>query len=351
MRRKRIGDNEILLSEEYKTKMQKEQHFDGKLVFPLKRLKSLKKKFDNKQVREYMGKGEKGHDDYQIPVDIDLFGRYVQEIINRYPKDLLTVKPSEMGGIIKDFEAILNSGELTRVLKVGKNAKKPFWEILVSQMMYQDIRRWIFPDYIRRQELKCCVYCNANYTITDADGMAYYDLDHWKPKSKYPFLCISFFNLQPSCHSCNMHKGDDDEHEYMGLYVDREDEPLDIFSLTLDDADVANYIAEHDKKHLNIHLRSLEPQYDAMCNDMNTQLHIESMYSEHLDVVEEIIWRKMIYNDAFKDSLRNLLEEKNFTNEEISRFIVGGYFDEYDVHKRPLTKMMQDILKSCIISI
>ena len=75
MRRKRIGDNEILLSEEYKTKMQKEQHFDGKLVFPLKRLKSLKKKFDNKQVREYMGKGEKGHDDYQIPVDIDLFGR------------------------------------------------------------------------------------------------------------------------------------------------------------------------------------------------------------------------------------------------------------------------------------
>ncbi len=351
MKRIRIGERETRLSEEYKTKMQKGQHFDGKLVFPLERLKSLKKKFDNKQVQEYMGKDEKGNDDYQIPVDIDSFGLYVQEIIKRYSDDLLTAKPTEMGGIIKDFEAILNNGELTRILKVGKNAKKPFWEILVSQMMYQDIRRWIFPEYIRRQELKCCVYCNANYTITDADGMAYYDLDHWKPKSKYPFLCISFFNLQPSCHSCNMHKGDDDEHEYMGLYVDKDDEPLDIFSLTLDDSDVADYIAEHDKTHLNIHFRSLEPQYAAMCNDMNTQLHIESRYREHQDVAEEVIWRKMIYNDAFKDSLRNLLKEKNFTDEEIDRFIFGGYIDEGDVHKRPLTKMMQDILKSCIISI
>ena len=83
-----------------------------------------------------------------------------------------------------------------------------------------------------------------------------------------------------------------------------------------------------------------------MCNDMNTQLHIESMYKEHQDVAEEVIWRKMIYNDAFKDSLRNLLEEKNFTDEEINRFILGSYFDKGDVHKRPLTKLMQDVLKN-----
>lgn len=349
MRRIRIGEHETLLSEEYKTRMQREQHFDGVLVFPLKRLKSLKKKFDDGLVQEYVGKDEHGHDVYTIPADIDSFGRYVQEIINRYSNDLLSVKPSEMGRVIDAFEAILNNGELTRILQVDRNAKKPFWEIVVSQMMYQEIRRWIFPEYIRRQELKSCVYCNANYTITDVDGIAYYDLDHWKPKSKYPFLCISFFNLQPSCHSCNMHKGDDNEHEYMGLYVDREDEPQDIFCLALDDADVANYITEHDRKHLNIKFRSLTPQYEAMCNDMNTQLHIEPMYREHQDVAEEVIWRKMIYNDAFKDSLRNLLEEKNFTDEEIDRFISGSYFDEVNVHKRPLTKLMQDVFKSCRI--
>lgn len=347
MRRIRIGDKEIRLSEEYKAKMLKEQRFDGNLVFPLKRLKSLKKKFDNKQVKEYVGKNELELNS----ADNDSFGNYVQEIITRYSNDLLTVKPSEMGGIIEDFEKILNYGELKRVLKVGRNKKKPFWEILVSQMMYPEIRRWIFPDYIRRQGLKTCVYCNANYTITDADGIAYYDLDHWKPKSKYPFLCISFFNLQPSCHSCNMLKGDDDEHGYMGLYIDGDDAPLDIFSLKSDDADMANYTSEPDRKHLIIHFRSIESQYDAMCNDMNTQLHIESRYREHQDVAEEIVWRKMIYNGAYKDALQNLLKENNFTDEEINRFIAGGYINEGDVHKRPLTKLMQDVLKSCNILI
>lgn len=346
MRRIRIGESETHMSEEYKTKMQSEQRFNGKLVFPLKRLKSLKKKFDSGLVKEFVGKDGDGNDVFRIPIDINSFGEYVQEIINRYSGDLLTVKPSEMDGVIGAFESILDNGELTRVLQVGGKAKKPFWEILVSQMMYQEIRQWIFPEYIRRLELKSCVYCNANYTITDTDGIAYYDLDHWKPKSKYPFLCISFFNLQPCCHSCNMHKGDDDEHEYMGLYIDREDDPQDIFSLTLDDADVANYITEHDRTQLHIYFRSLEPRFDAMCNDMNTQLHIESMYREHQDVAEEVIWRKMIYNDAFKDSLRNLLEEKNFTEEEINRFILGSYYDEDNVHKRPLAKLMQDVFKN-----
>lgn len=349
MRRIRIGEFETRLSEEYKTRMQREQRFDGELVFPLKRLRSLKKNFEDNRVQEYVGKDRKGYDVYQTLDDSNSFGRYVQEVINRYPKDLLTVKPSEMGSVIKAFEDILKYDKLTRVLKVGRYAKKPFWEILVSQMMYQEIRRWIFPEYIRQQELKTCVYCNANYTITDIDGIAYYDLDHWKPKSKYPFLCISFFNLQPCCHSCNMHKGNDDEHEYMGLYVDKEDEPQDIFNLTLDDADIASYITKHDKTRLNIHFRSLEPQYDAMRNDMNTQLHLESLYKEHQDVAEEVIWRKMIYNDTYKDMLRSLLEEKNFTNEEINRFIFGGYIDECNVHKRPLTKLMQDLQKNCSV--
>lgn len=98
MRRIRIGKRETFLSEEYKTKMQREQRFGGELVFPLKRLRSLKKKFDDGLVQEYVGKDGQGHDVYQIPVDIDSFGDYVQEIIDRYPSDLLTVKPSEMGG-------------------------------------------------------------------------------------------------------------------------------------------------------------------------------------------------------------------------------------------------------------
>lgn len=54
--------------------------------------------------------------------------------------------------------------------------------------------------------IKACVYCNASYTVATDDDRATFQIDHSYPKSKYPFLCTSFFNLQPSCMHCNQIK-------------------------------------------------------------------------------------------------------------------------------------------------
>ena len=63
-----------------------------------------------------------------------------------------------------------------------------------------------------------CPYCN--YIIIDVTDIsreddertilrAYLDIDHFMPKSQNPFFAISYFNLIPSCHSCNStEKGD-----------------------------------------------------------------------------------------------------------------------------------------------
>ena len=141
MRRIRIGEHETLLSEEYKTRMQREQHFDGVLVFPLKRLKSLKKKFDEGLVQEYVGKDEHGHDVYTIPADIDSFGRYVQEIINRYSNDLLSVRPSEMGRVIDAFEAILNGSTLNLSLRIPDAIRT-----VLEKMLAKDVNSRISPS-------------------------------------------------------------------------------------------------------------------------------------------------------------------------------------------------------------
>lgn len=335
------------MADEYKRFVLSSPHIDEVLISPVKRLKALKMSFDEGRVQECTGVDREGKDVIEPLADNNLFARYVGEIITFLTNNLLTVKPSEIDGVIRHFEEILLPPRLKAVLKVGNNGKKKFWEIIERRMMYKEIRRLVFPQYIKRQGLKSCVYCNANYIITDNNGIAYYDLDHWKPKSKYPYLCISFFNLQPCCHCCNMHKGDDDEHEYLGLYTDVQEESLDMFRLTIDDADIANYITDHDSSQLDIHFKSVIPRFETVCREMNEQLHIESIYKEHQDVAEEVIWRKMIYNDSFQEALRNLLQERNFTDEEIDRFILGTYFEEKDIHKRPLTKLMQDVFKTC----
>lgn len=48
------------------------------------------------------------------------------------------------------------------------------------------------------------------------------------PKSKYPFLCTTFFNLQPSCGNCNLHKGNNDG--FFCIYTEsNEDKELNPF--------------------------------------------------------------------------------------------------------------------------
>lgn len=57
-----------------------------------------------------------------------------------------------------------------------------------------------------------CPYCNCDEVrvISFSDPLslaqreqALLDLDHFFPKSKFPFLAVSLFNLVPSCHNCN----------------------------------------------------------------------------------------------------------------------------------------------------
>ena len=51
-----------------------------------------------------------------------------------------------------------------------------------------------------------CTYCNRQYTITlkeDGEFITRPQFDHWFPKSVFPLLALSFYNLIPSCSICN----------------------------------------------------------------------------------------------------------------------------------------------------
>jgi hypothetical protein len=59
-------------------------------------------------------------------------------------------------------------------------------------------------------ESATCSYCNADtISVIKARGKsgneryALFDLDHFYPKSKYPYLALSFYNHIPSCSHCN----------------------------------------------------------------------------------------------------------------------------------------------------
>lgn len=136
---------------------------------------------------------------------------------------LITLKPSEFEGIHNEYFVKFQSGatkiDLSECFSKRKpdgkwEAKEPFYMHIVNALRYKYVQSDIYPTFLLKMGIRTCVYCNAafavgskeNDTVGDKDYKINYTLDHYKPKNKYPYLAVSFFNLYPCCASCNSTK-------------------------------------------------------------------------------------------------------------------------------------------------
>ena len=76
--------------------------------------------------------------------------------------------------------------------------------------------------------IEVCPYCQRNYISSyeeNNDEKTTADLDHFYPKSLYPFLALSLYNFIPSCQICNSRfKGNKDTRDSVYLYEEGFDE-------------------------------------------------------------------------------------------------------------------------------
>ena len=349
MRRIFIDSHIEAIADEYAEEVMSGKKYGDSILHPDYFLGKLIKAFDDGNVCEYTSSTTS-----IVPADIDDFKRYVRAVRWFYKHGLLTAKPKKMRKYKVLFDKILPSGRLKAKLKVGSRKVRPFNEIIVSCLQYSLVRHYVACKYIKRLGIKACVYCNADFTVTTKDGQAFYDIDHWKPQSQYPFLAISFFNMQPSCHACNGLKNDDDTHEYFGLYEEDPNAELEVFRFIIEPADLARYLISGQPSAIHVKYEAKSVDDQQMRDNMDQRLCITKRYAEHADVAEEIIRKKRFYNQAFLDSLKPIFQHQAadsssntffFNGADVKRFILGFYIDDQDIHKRPLNKMMLDIFK------
>ena len=153
-------------------------------------------------------------------------------------------------------------------------------------------------------------------------------LDHFFQKDSYPLFAVSFYNLIPSCYSCN----------HVKLNKDLKHSPYDR-SFPFDDVKFT-YIPKSTDK-IEIKIDSRNPDFK---NGIRI-LGIEELYQSHIDVVNELIWKKEVYSDSYRDGLSKILNQTalELSEAELNRFITGYYTDKGDYGKRPLSKMVADI--------
>lgn len=155
-------------------------------------------------------------------------------------------------------------------------------------------------------------------------------LDHFFSKDSYPLFAVSFYNLIPSCYSCN----------HVKLNKDLKHSPYDS-SFPFDDVKFT-YIPKSTDK-IEIKIDSCNPDF---INGIRI-LGIEELYQSHIDVVNELIWKKEVYTKSYRDGLSKILNQTDLelSEAEVNRFITGHYTDKENYGKRPLSKMVTDISK------
>jgi hypothetical protein len=137
------------------------------------------------------------------------FWNYLLNPADNILESLIISRPDELkrlfGEILDEFGDEFFSRETNyenaRLTEEGKVVKAVF--------NYYDFFRGQ-PEYVehcRNLHVPYCPYCNEVPIplITLADGVesAINQLDHFYPKSRHPYLSLSFFNLVPSCEKCN----------------------------------------------------------------------------------------------------------------------------------------------------
>ena len=223
--------------------------------------------------------------------------QYVQLIISEWDNLIVLEPPFDV--TIQKFESIFATDKIATE-ELGNNPKSPIllYKEIVKAMRYDYVQEKVYPKIIDQLGIKTCVYCNAQYAFSydnGKDSFQNYEIDHWMPKSKYPYLCTSFFNLQPSCPKCNKSKSSKDDILPFCLYT-HDGSKLNPFDFSILHLSCAQYLATHDRDMLRIIFSSKEP---GLKDNMDTLFHISTQYQAHKDVVEELIWKKQIYKLRF----------------------------------------------------
>lgn len=270
--------------------------------------------------------------------------RYISYIEQNYER-ILKASTVEMKKLIKEFG---------RIIPVASISKR-FSDDVKEAMGYKDMRKKEFPVFFSQNSIKTCVYCHSQLTLTITksfyqirsginqvgdikDRKALLELDHVYPASKYPFLSTSLYNLLPVCGNCNGTKND----KPLDLDMYTAGNNLDIFRFSLDPQSLIDYELSKNREVLKV----LVTQVDGGANiekKYNDLFDVKEIYNMHHDILEELLLKKHIYNKPYVRALVNRFK-KLFPDELIiHKLVVGNYVRPEEVHKRPMTKFIQDI--------
>lgn len=260
-------------------------------------------------------------------------------------KRLITSNPDQLLRIVQRFD---NLGYNSLIFNERQKKLTYFGSKLKGAFRYDDYRKTELVQLGKIMNVKSCLYCNSQYTLVvtqNHEEIAKFQFDHYFPKSKFPYLSLSLYNLIPVCASCNLSKSatvyrlNDFVHPFKNDF-----HVLTEFNIGNGELIRMRQGERVPENEINIHLTN--GLIDSVFN-YNSEFSLEGIYNRHKDIIQDIFLKAYAYGHGGREALLNIRDQNNarfFTDEdEILRILLANYHLSDDINKRPLTKFMQDI--------
>lgn len=268
------------------------------------------------------------------------FQNHFKEVIIAEPLNLKSKQENMLATVGYDDSDDNHKDQFQRFKTTMTNYYSSFFqEKIIENGSQISIGRWLSSSL----DLSVCPFCNHNYTITVNDykgGIKVKpDFDHFFPKSNYPLVALSFYNLIPICNTCNKLKGNKEISQ----------NPYDDFYAT----PTFRLYGKNDKMELQLlglgdNYNDIEIFPEAEYTKANpescniTQLGLKQIYNHQKDYVQELLDKAQQYNKSSYEGLVNSYKGLGKTEAEVDRIIWGTYLDDHS--KRPLSKLTHDLL-------
>ncbi len=255
-----------------------------------------------------------------------------RNFIKKFKNIILRGNPHLLLEVHKKFELIRNGQDFD-------NLKICFRDRAYKRQFQKDYSK----EFLELLQVDTCTYCNRNYTIQLVANRARAELDHWFPIESFPLFALSFYNLIPSCHSCNhiKHNNKPDggwinalsniKHPY--IYNKDESFAFSFFYSSLTNPKVILKTV-NPKVQNTIVFNKINKIYESHSNrELKDLLDLRYKYSRnYLDI---------LLTKTFKDI--------SISNEEVYRMIFGVETNDENFHKRPFSKFKRDIINELLM--
>ena len=212
--------------------------------------------------------------------------------------------------------------------KASSNSFKP----LISKLQPK------ISKYIEKYgDIHTCYFCNIDFInrfkIRDAKTKNGFTLDHFLDKATYPFLALSIYNLIPSCYICNSKvKGTNEIISFAPTSKEFDfDKKVKFKTFIINE----NLEIEEEKDFSLL----LKEDYGNMYKSYVDVLELDGRYEYHKYKVIELVNKRKLYPNSRIKELAKLTQQ---TEEKVKQDLFGEY-DEDNLHKQPLSKLIKDI--------